>query len=132
MVAQAANSLGRGQSSAEHILQAYHDIVRPHVDSFDDFIDTGMARVTQHIDPVRVRHPSRALRESRHVQALAVTHTANTQSHCSGTKCKALPLLAYLALMPAATHMQNMLSGRGKLDSLRGRVANRLPACRCI
>jgi hypothetical protein len=49
------NTLNKGQSTDENISQLYHDVVRPHVESFDNFVDHGMAKVAASVDPVRVR-----------------------------------------------------------------------------
>jgi hypothetical protein len=49
------DKLQRGQIDDDHVPERYHDIVRPHVESFDYFIGEGMRKVTDNLQPARVR-----------------------------------------------------------------------------
>ena len=57
----ATNTLRRGQSDDDYISQKYHDVVAPHVESFDEFIDEGITKALDSIEPARVRMLLRSL-----------------------------------------------------------------------
>lgn len=48
------HSLRRGQVTGQHVSERYHDLVKPHVESFDYFLGEGMQRVIEGLLPVQV------------------------------------------------------------------------------
>ena len=50
-------SLPRGRVEGNQVPERYHDIVRPHVESFDYFLGEGISTVLQNVQPTRVRLP---------------------------------------------------------------------------
>jgi hypothetical protein len=50
-----ASSLHRGEVTGDEVPERYHDVVRPHVESFDYFIGEGLKKVTAALEPHRVR-----------------------------------------------------------------------------
>ena len=97
-----ASVLDRGTSKGERIIQQYQDIVRPHVDSFDNFVDSGMAKVTAAVPPVRVRTllPLRML-------DMACSRVCKHSKRHSAASGHDSPALAYPAAAVAPHHVAN-------------------------
>ena len=69
-----ANSLHRGQETGEYVSAKYHALVQPHVESFDAFIDTGLASVISSLPPARVRSSNQASAFATHRDSSARAH----------------------------------------------------------
>lgn len=71
-----SNSLNCGQVDDQYVPQKYRDVVAPHVQSFDDFVEEGIGKALASIEPVRVR-------SSTPCMCFAKSQTAFTdQLHC--------------------------------------------------
>ena len=55
-------ALTRGEVVGTEVPAVYHDLVRPHIESFDYFLGDGMCKAIDELEPVRVRTPSLLLR----------------------------------------------------------------------
>ena len=52
-----AQSLQRGFVQGDRVHELYRDLVRPHVESFDQFVRTGIRTALSAVEPLRVRKP---------------------------------------------------------------------------